>query len=174
MRPERLYVTGLPGSGKSTVGPLVARRLGWAFVDLDRLLEQRAHRSIAEIFAREGEWAFRALERELLEESAGWIRHVIATGGGTLAQPGLMDWALEHGWVVYLRAWPELLRQRTAHEERPLLRYRSLEELWADRDPIYMRAHRVYDAALAPDLLAEAIACEVRARIEGQDVPSWP
>jgi shikimate kinase len=78
-----------------------------------------------------------------------------------------MDWALEHGWVVYLRAWPDLLRQRTAHQERPLLRYRSLEELWRDRDPIYQRAHRIYDASLEPHQLAELIVQELRVVTEG-------
>ncbi|WP_324717586.1 3-dehydroquinate synthase [Carboxydochorda subterranea] len=82
-----LYLTGFMACGKSTVGRMVAARLGLPFVDLDELAERRTGRSVPSIFAEGGEAAFRALERELLEEVAGWPDHVVATGGGIVEDP---------------------------------------------------------------------------------------
>src|SRR5947209_12500962 len=85
-RPPLIFLIGYRGSGKSTVGPRLAAALGWDFVDADDLIEARAGRSIAAIFASEGETGFRDRESAMLRELAGRGRHVIATGGGIVGR----------------------------------------------------------------------------------------
>lgn len=84
---ERIVLTGFMGSGKSTIGRILAQRLGWRFVDLDTLIEQRAGRAVSRIFAESGEAAFRALETDALTSSLREPRLVIALGGGALETP---------------------------------------------------------------------------------------
>src|SRR4051812_20716847 len=84
---SRLFLVGPRGSGKSTVAALLARRLGWGWVDADALLEERAGRTIRDLFAEEGEPGFREREASLLAELCGRARHVIATGGGVVLRP---------------------------------------------------------------------------------------
>ncbi|GIV62132.1 shikimate kinase [Rhodocaloribacter litoris] len=156
----RIYLTGFMGSGKSTVGPRVAAVLGYAFYDLDALIEARAEKPIPQLFAEEGEAAFRALEARVLRETARRSRVVFALGGGALADEDNLGWALAHGTVVYLRVPPAVLvgRLRAGQALRPLLcdargvplppealRGR-VEALLARREPYYLRAHVVVDA----------------------------
>ncbi|MCU0242124.1 MAG: shikimate kinase, partial [Vicinamibacteria bacterium] len=83
--PERIVLVGFMGSGKSTIGPLLAGRLGWPFIDLDLWIERQQARAIAEIFAREGEAHFRALEQQAARAMLARDRLVIAAGGGAYA-----------------------------------------------------------------------------------------
>ena len=152
---SRLYLTGFMGSGKSTIGPMVARRLGWDFSDLDDRIEAKIGTSIATFFTREGEHAFRSLESETLEESALLKDIVIAVGGGALCSEHNLEWALSHGTVVYLEvSTPYLVgRLRKEQMKRPMLLdadgnalaeeavTERITSLLSTRIPFYTRAH---------------------------------
>lgn len=117
-----VWLVGMMGAGKSTVGPALARALGRPYVDSDARVEAAAGATIAELFEREGEAAFREREREEIEAWAG-LPAVVALGGGAIAQPGVARRLAETGVVVYLRARPETLLRRLGDcASRPLLR----------------------------------------------------
>lgn len=142
---RNVALIGFMGCGKSTVGQALARRLNFEFVDTDRLIEAQAGRSIPEIFAREGEAAFRARERALVESLAAREQLVIATGGGVGAQPDLLESLKGHALVVWLWASPETLWERCRLQtHRPLLQVPDplarIRELLAVREPVYRRA----------------------------------
>ncbi len=149
MNPERhirnVALIGFMGSGKSTVGQALARRLKFEFVDTDRLIEEQAGCSVAEIFARDGEAAFRAREREVITGLAARARLVIATGGGVGARPELLDQLKQHALVVWLWASPGTLWERVRTQtHRPLLQVPDpparIRELLAAREPVYRQA----------------------------------
>src|SRR6187401_1596301 len=111
------------GSGKSTIGRLVAHSLGFEFVDTDHLITDAAHRNIPKIFAAEGEAGFRKRESEALQSLTGKEGAVIATGGGIVTVAENLPILRQLGYVVWLNADPMTLYQRTAHgHDRPLLR----------------------------------------------------
>ncbi|MFI4928431.1 MAG: shikimate kinase [Burkholderiales bacterium] len=132
----------MPGSGKSTVGRQLARRLGLPFFDSDHLIEQRLGCSIREYFAREGEPAFRDVEEQVLRELAQGPSAVVATGGGAVLRPGTREVLRQGGKVIYLRSSAEELYRRVRHDtQRPLLQVADpmarLRALHAERDPLY-------------------------------------
>lgn len=148
-----IVLVGMPGSGKSTVGRLLARRLQVAFDDSDHLIEQRLGCSIRSYFESHGEEAFRALEQETLtqlvqEQGVG----VLATGGGAVLREANRLVMHQGAHVVYLRATPEEIYRRVKHDtKRPLLQVEDplqrLRDLYAQRDPLYRSvAHTVVDA----------------------------
>ncbi|HYS60296.1 MAG TPA: shikimate kinase, partial [Gemmatimonadales bacterium] len=98
---RHIVLIGLPGSGKTTVGRLVAERLGAGFVDVDAIIERREGRPITLIFAEKGEAAFREMERKEMETALAAEPAVIAPGGGWAAQPGAIDSAKSHALVIY-------------------------------------------------------------------------
>src|SRR4051794_29603842 len=100
MTNERVYLVGARGSGKTTVGRLLADRLGWPFIDADDVIEARAGRSVTGIFAAEGEVGFRDREAAVLAEAAGLSRHVIATGGGAVLRPATRELLRSAGFCV--------------------------------------------------------------------------
>jgi shikimate kinase len=119
---HNIVLTGFMGTGKSSVGRRLARRLAWPFVDLDTLLEERAGRSIRQIFETEGEAHFRALESDLCRETAAWPHHVIATGGGALVNSANLAYYQGQSLLICLDCEPEVLWQRLARStNRPLL-----------------------------------------------------
>jgi shikimate kinase len=142
-----LLLAGMMGTGKSTVGRLLAARLGRAFIDTDAQIEAQRGLSVAQIFAREGEAAFRAAERAVLaalpERGA-----VVALGGGALLAPEARALARARGLLVWLAAEPDTLLARIAADgSRPLLaglgepaRLARLRELCAARAPAYAEA----------------------------------
>jgi shikimate kinase len=137
-----LSLVGMPGSGKSTVGRQLSRRLGLPFFDSDHLIEQRLGCSIREYFAREGEAAFRDVEEQVLRELAQGPSAVVATGGGAVLRAGTRDALRQGGKVIYLRSSPEELYRRVRHDtQRPLLQVADpmarLRALHAERDPLY-------------------------------------
>ena len=143
MRSSRnLFLVGLMGAGKTTVGRQLARRLGKRFVDSDQEIEERTGVKVATIFEIEGEPGFRARESRVIEELAEAEDLVLATGGGVVLDPGNRMRLAARGFVIYLHARPRDLWQRTRQDRtRPLLRgvdpLARLEELYTVRDPLY-------------------------------------
>ena len=164
-----VYLVGMPGSGKSSVGRALAPLLSLPFVDLDEEVEQQAGRSVAEIFERGGEGTFRLAESRALAAVAAGGRAVVACGGGIVLDPSNRALLTSSGVVVYLEAGLEILRARVGDGAgRPLLRsegdpHAQLEAFLVDREPLYrLVAEHVVDAerdagAVAEDL-AEALA----------------
>ena len=123
MRASRVVLVGLPGAGKSAIGPLLADRLGWRFIDVDAVITAQTGLSIADVFRRDGESAFRAMELRLTAALSSEPATVLAPGGGWAAQPGALE-ALPSGTaVVWLRVSVDeaIRRLRGSPEERPLL-----------------------------------------------------
>jgi len=162
----RIVLTGFMGAGKTTVGALVAERLGWEFADSDRVVEARAGMTIAEIFERRGEAAFREMEAAAIRETAPGDRLVLAVGGGALERAATRDLLanLPDALVVFLDAPLETLVARCAdHAEgpvRPVLADGArLAERWKGRLPWYRQAHvTVETGGMTPEAVAECIA----------------
>ncbi len=141
-RSKNVVLIGLMGSGKSTIGRLVAQSLGFEFVDTDHLVAETAHRTIPGIFAAEGESGFRTRETAALRSLLGRQASVIATGGGIVTVPENLPLLRQLGFVVWLNADPATLYQRTSHShDRPLLRNAdpeaTLRDLLTQRAPLY-------------------------------------
>jgi len=136
------FLVGLPGSGKSTIGRQLGRRLGLPSIDSDVVLEQRLGCSIRDFFEREGESAFRDIEAQVIEELTLEHRGVMATGGGSvLRAENRMNLKLR-GTVIYLHSSPEEVFRRLRYDQnRPLLQVEDpmarLRELYRVRDPLY-------------------------------------
>jgi shikimate kinase len=137
-----LYLVGFMGTGKTTVGRAAAQRLGFAFLDSDHEIERVQGRPIPEIFARDGEPAFRALERAFVEGGHPAARTVVACGGGLVVQPGLPELLAARGVTICLHASVETILDRTGRQPgRPLLDVPDpagrVRALLAEREPIY-------------------------------------
>jgi shikimate kinase len=152
---ELLALVGMPGSGKSTIGRQLARRIGWDFRDSDGVIETRIDGSIRSFFEREGEDRFREIESAVIGELSGLDRTVLATGGGAVLRVDNRRVLRERCHVVYLRCSPdELYRRLRTDTQRPLLQVgdpRSrLRELFTQRDPLYREtAHLIVDSGRA-------------------------
>ena len=139
----------MPGSGKSTVGRQLARRLQLPFVDADTWVEQQLGCSIREYFEREGEASFRDVEEQALAEIARGAPCVLATGGGAVLRPANRVCLRDHTRVFYLYATPEEVYRRLRNDQnRPLLQVADplarLRELYSQRDALYREtAHEV-------------------------------
>ena len=139
-------LVGYRGTGKSTVAGRVAEQLGWESVDADLLLEERAGRSIREIFASEGEAGFRDRETEVIEELCRRDRTVIAAGGGAILRAENREALKRSGKIVWLVASPRTIQQRlaqdpTTHQRRPPLtsagELEEIQHLLSQREPFY-------------------------------------
>lgn len=164
---KTVVLVGMMGAGKSAVGAALARALAAPLRDCDDEIVKAADRSIAEIFARDGEAFFRAREHEVI---ARLLRErppvVLSTGGGAFVQPANRELIHREGISVWLRADPELLWQRVRHKTtRPLLQTenprQTLLDLHAARTPAYAQADLVVDAAA--ELSVEQMAAKVLA-----------
>ena len=144
-------LVGLPGSGKSTVGRNLARRLDGRFYDTDMVIEKRIECSIRAYFEREGEAAFRDVEEAVVGELVGERGAIIATGGGVVLRESNRRALRKSTTVVYLRSNPEELYRRLRFDtQRPLLQVKDprakLRELYTQRDPLYRQtAHFVIE-----------------------------
>jgi shikimate kinase len=158
-----IFLIGLSGGGKSTVGLLLAAKLERRFVDLDAVIEEEAHMTVAEIFFNEREQGFRAREAAALRRVAAQAPHVVAVGGGAPAHGDNMDFMLRAGKVVHLTATTdELVRRLGDAETRPLLAGKDvkseIEKLLSARRAHYQRAHVTVDTTgLAPSQVAKQI-----------------
>lgn len=147
-----IFLIGYMGSGKTTIGRGLARRLGMRFVDMDTEVEQRSGLSVADYFAAHGEEAFRGQEREVLESLTAERDAVVATGGGVPCFFDNMEVMNAAGLTIYLKMGPEKLAARLEHgkAKRPLLRDKTQQQLrdfiaenLARREPFYGRAKMV-------------------------------
>ncbi len=141
-----IALIGFMGSGKTAVGRILAEKLNKRFVELDSLIEQKAGKSIPQIFAQDGEIAFRELEIELTKEVAESKNQVIACGGGIVLNKINIDRLKDKAVIVYLTASPAVILKRTSADknERPLLlssnKTVTIGELLRFRKPFYERA----------------------------------
>jgi shikimate kinase len=171
MRESRnIYIVGLMGAGKTTVGRQLARRLGKAFHDSDQEIEARTGVRVATIFEIEGEPGFRTRETRVIEELTELDNVVLATGGGAVLDPHNRARLAARGFVVYLRAQPRDLWQRMRQDRtRPLLQTADplarLEELFRARDPLYQElADLVVDTGRqGPGTLVSQVLAELPA-----------
>jgi len=168
-RPGIVFLIGFMAVGKSTIGPLLAQRLGWAFIDLDRHIERRTGKPIDDIFSEAGEPAFRDHETQTLAKISVLDKRVVAVGGGA---PTLeRNWPyLQRGLSVYLALSLEQLWVRLKTAQRPLLdglgesqRLERVRELLQARLPSYRRADLTVAADGTPLAVAQRIVREVEA-----------
>jgi shikimate kinase len=142
MFPENIYLVGLMGAGKTTIGRSLARRLDWRFIDTDREIERRTGVSIPTIFEIEGEEGFRQRESQVIAEFSEENACVVATGGGSVLREENRTAMRAAGFVVYLDVPPQTLWERTRYDKhRPLLQVADplskLSQLFTARDPLY-------------------------------------
>jgi shikimate kinase len=160
---RRIVLTGFMGSGKSTVGPLVAARLGWLFVDADDVIVARSGMAITDMFAQHGEAAFRRLEQETIAELAAEEGLVLALGGGAIEDPKTRWLLLESPGTVLIHLEvgldTALARCSGTDNSRPVLADRAnLAARYERRLPLYRTAHVSIAAdALGPEGVAEAV-----------------
>lgn len=165
---QHVVLVGLPGSGKTSVGPLVAQQLGTSFVDIDAIIVRREGRPVAVIFAEQGEAAFRDIERRAVRSALEQEPSIVAPGGGWAAQPGAMDEARGEAFIVYLRTRPETAIRR-APGNRPTLMGGDpgdrMRDLLEDRETFYLQAHATVDTdGKTVTAVAEEVVRLARAR----------
>jgi len=146
-----VILTGLPGSGKTTIGRAAAKLLDWPHIDFDTEIERREHASVQQIFERSGEAAFRTLEQDLTRELVGCRGTMMSAGGGWIRNTEAVALLRPAGRIIYLRAAPARLVERLAGAKvrRPLLEVpdplAALERLYAERRELYEQADCVLD-----------------------------
>lgn len=145
----RIYLIGYMGSGKSTVGRGLAKRLNLSFIDMDDFIEERNFRTIPQIFQQDGEDGFRKLEQKALHELADFEDVVIATGGGAPCFFDNIDVIKRTGKSLYLNGTPRMLAKRLLKSkiERPLIKGKSEEELIAFIDETLSKREKWYKQA---------------------------
>jgi len=163
---RHVVLIGLPGSGKTTVGKLVADALKAPFVDIDAIVARKEGRPISMIFAEKGESVFRELERVEMEAALGGVPAIIAPGGGWAAQQGALSSVQQRGLVVYLKARADTAASRAAPQgNRPVLMGEDpssqMRELLKEREPFYVLA----DATVETDRKAPAKVVEELVRL---------
>ncbi len=171
-----IYLVGMMGAGKSTIGPALAERLERDFVDTDEAIEKKAGRLISEIFAEYGEAHFRRLERDAIEHASA-TDSVVALGGGALSQEGAAETLLARGIVVFLDASTSLILERIGDAaSRPLLaglceeeRVAKLDSLRAERSADYAKA----TFAVSADGQTETIVDQIMERLPFSARPSF-
>lgn len=145
--PPRFYLTGYMGAGKTTVGKILARAIGYQFLDTDRELVKRFEKPMRRIFTENGEREFRQAELNLIEELGQRDKLVISTGGGTLVRDDTLQAALATGTLIYLKAPVEVLFERVifSPKDRPMIDVPNAEQVFTDRfktrEPYYLQAH---------------------------------
>ena len=163
-----IALVGLPGSGKTSVGRGLAKRLNADWIDSDQALEARLGCAIRDYFEAHGEMAFRDLEERVIDELSQAAGVVLSTGGGAVLREANRRCLRERGTVIYLRAAPEQLYRRLRHDtKRPLLQVADplerLKALYAERDPLYREvAHFVVDThGLSMPMLVSRIVMQL-------------
>ena len=163
VQPRRIVLTGFMGSGKSTVGPLLAQRLGWTFIDLDDVIEAEAGATIAELFARHGEPAFRTREHETIASLAATDALVLALGGGAIEHPTTRSLLLAGPGTLLVHLEVELATtlarcSGTEHIRPVFADQANLAARYQRRLPLYRTAHvSIAVDTLTPDEVVDAI-----------------
>ncbi|HYH04649.1 MAG TPA: shikimate kinase [Bacillota bacterium] len=166
----KIVLIGFMGTGKSSLGRLLAEELGYQFIDTDQIIEERQQRSIAEIFRSDGEAGFRKLEAELAQELRMADRLIVATGGGFPLNPENIRAVRDNGIVIALTATPEAIYQRVVREQhRPLLvegdPLERITALLEARNGIYQNSDLTIDTTgKSLTEMATAIIVELRKR----------
>ena len=165
---SRIFLIGFMGSGKSTLGSKLARKIGYDFVDMDSLIEETARMTIAGIFKEHGEKVFRKWEHDILSELCMREKVVVSTGGGAPCHGDMMSVMNEHGDTVYLKLTPDALKERLLKSKtpRPLIQGKSESELLdyiitvlEEREAYYNQARFTMDGIdLQPEILAEILS----------------
>ena len=151
---QRLYITGFMTSGKSTIGPILANVIGWAFKDLDKEIEKAEGMPVVEIFSQKGEEYFRKIEHEFLLDLSEENLLVLSLGGGTIINKNNLSLMKSTGKIVYLKSSPEMIYQRVKNKiDRPIFRdlvlsdkstpqdfISRIKELQKVREPYYSAA----------------------------------
>ncbi len=142
---KNIILTGFMGSGKTEVGKKLAQRLGYTFIDTDNLIEEKAGKSISDIFMEDGEPYFRDIEALILEDLSGLEGHVISTGGGIVTREDNILNLKKTGLVIWLKASPETIFKRVSSEtHRPMLKVddplEQIKKLLSMREQFYSRA----------------------------------
>jgi shikimate kinase len=159
MKTDKVYLIGFMGAGKSTTARALGRRLGWRVEDVDERIEARERRTVADIFADQGEAYFRAAEREVVRQLAGQRETVVATGGGTFVDPDNRTLIRTDGAAIWLDVPVEVALQRAPRDgRRPLAADREgFEALYLARRAAYQQAHARFDASVPTEELVERI-----------------
>lgn len=165
---NNIYLVGFMGTGKSAVGKRLAKELKLKFLDLDSFIEQRQKRKIVDIFAKDGEPAFRKMEKQTLQEVSQEHDLAIACGGGIVLDSQNIDLMKETGSMVCLSARPEIILARVKdNTERPLLNVKDKEKRIAEileaRQQFYAKAHITIDTS---ELDIEQVVAEIRKRLK--------
>jgi len=157
---DKIYLVGFMGAGKTTVARALGRRLGWRVEDIDERIEARERRSVAAIFSQSGESYFRQQERQMLSDLLPQRQIVVATGGGTFAEPDNRALMLADGAVVWLDVPLTRVFERVpADGRRPLAADRAqMEQLYARRRLAYAEAHvRIDGTEPVPDVVVRLL-----------------
>lgn len=165
---RNLFLIGYRGTGKTTVGRLLAERLGWQLVDADDEIERQAGCTIAEIFAGDGERRFRDLEQQVVHQLAGRERHIVSLGGGAVLRAENREAIRGAGTVVWLTASAETIHARLAADQSTAARRPNLtsagglteiEQLLAQREGLYRQCadHTLDTDELSPQQIADEI-----------------
>jgi shikimate kinase len=159
VRTDKLYLVGFMGAGKSTVARALGKRLGWRVEDVDERIETRERRPISSIFSQDGEPYFRQVEREVLTDLLPLRDAVVATGGGTFAEPDNRSAMLASGAVAWLDIpFQQVVERIPGDGRRPLASDRlQMEQLFARRQLSYCQAHVRVDGSRPVDEVVERL-----------------
>ena len=160
---KNIVLTGFMASGKSTVGKILSKKLGYTFYDTDSMIEENEKRKISDIFSCEGEEYFRSLENKISAEFKTVSDSVISTGGGFVLNPENIENLKNNGIVFYLNVSPDIIAKRyiTARAQRPLMKNNDLDEVlkrYENRRKFYENCDIIVD--ISTDLSPEEI-CEI-------------
>jgi shikimate kinase len=160
---NKIYLTGFMGSGKSTIGPILANTLGWDFYDLDSIIEQKEDKKISRIFEENGEDYFRNLEKEILKDLAGREKVIVALGGGTITNQENIDFLKKSGNIIYIKISAESAYKRLRFKrDRPILLRNGtvnlskdefigkIQQLLSDRNKYYEQADIIIETDNLP------------------------
>jgi shikimate kinase / 3-dehydroquinate synthase len=169
---ENIFLVGLMGSGKTTVGRALAKKLNRRFIDSDHEIEARTGVSIPVIFELEGEQSFRQREADVIRELTALDDIVLATGGGAILNPASREYLKSRGTVIYLQASVNQILQRTSHDRnRPLLQTADprarIEELARQREPYYREVAHIVVETGRPNV--QSLLNTILAQLEKRD-----